>query len=273
MRLKHSRLSGSREPWSCPTLSLTWLIAAFLITCEASRYVLTRMQPSAPGEWLALSREGLANGFYWQFLTQGLVNSSIGELLASVGLFFVVGNELETLLGPRRLASALLLTLIPSAAFSLLWPPEGGEMGMWPGICGLVAVLCTMLPLLEFRYRLFGLVVSIRLRVVAVLSPTLLAFAVLLGWVSHTSLAVLPPALILGYFYARCIGYGMPTRIERYFYDQRLQRQRWERLDHRSFIEQEVDPVLEKIARAGRGSLSRRERKVLRHSVEQLNNP
>lgn len=272
MRLKHSRLSGPRKPWSYPTISLTWLLTAFFLTCHASQYLLTQSVPKADNTWLALSPVGIHEGFYWQFITHVLTAPSLWQLLASVSLFFIFGNELETLLGPRRLAGAFLFTLLPASAASLIWPPFGGQMSIWPGVCGLLAVLGTMLPMLEFRYRFFRLSVLIRLRLLAFIVPSGLAFAILTGWITHTSLLSLPSALILGYVYARWIGYGVPTRLERYFYERRLQRQRWDRLAPRQFIEQEVDPILEKIASTGWKSLTRQEKKILQRSTDTLNN-
>ncbi|MEO7934225.1 MAG: rhomboid family intramembrane serine protease [Chthoniobacterales bacterium] len=271
MRLKHSRRTGPRKRWTPPTISLTALLTAFFLTCHASQELFfAQTGLGSASAWLALSSDGIRHGYLWQFLTHTLVASSLGQLLASLIPLFLIGRELEPILGPRRLAGAFLLTLLPSSALSLAWPPDNGQMGLWPAVCGWLAILGTMMPLLEFRSRLFRRRLIVRLRVLTCLLPAVLACAILADWIPHCSLITLPPALLIGYLYARWLGYGLPTRLERLHHERRQQQQRWHRLAHRVFIVQEVDPILEKITRQGWKSLTRRERKILRHSADSL---
>ncbi|HEX8371831.1 MAG TPA: rhomboid family intramembrane serine protease [Chthoniobacterales bacterium] len=271
MRLRYSRLSRSGKSWGIPTISLTWLLTAFFLTCYASQHLLKLSLPGADATYLALSPDGVGNGFYWQFLTSAFASASLWQLSASVLLFFLCGNELEPIVGPRLFAGAFLVTQILGTAASLLMAPDGGQMGIWPGVCGLLAVLGTMLPTMEFRYRLFRKAFFVRMRLVAVLVPGALIVAILAAWIDRTSWITLPVAMLAGYLFARWMGYGLPTAPERYLHERKLQEQRWNRLAPREVIEQEVDPILEKITRDGWKGVTRREKKILLRSAEKLN--
>jgi hypothetical protein len=66
------------------------------------------------------------------------------------------------------------------------------------------------------------------------------------------------------------LGFGNPMAIERYLFDRRQHAARIERMPADQFIREELDPILEKISREGRGSLTRAERKLLQMGRQKL---
>ncbi len=131
---------------------------------------------------LPLSIEGLRHGWLWTFLSYGLLNSAtpLWALFLLAGLF-IMGRELEPLLGPRRLvtlfAGALLLGGLAWTAAN--WRQGGGLAGCMPGLYGMLVFYACVYPDEPFRLLLFFfLPVTIRPRqlVLALLALDLLAF-------------------------------------------------------------------------------------------------
>ena len=70
--------------------------------------------------------------------------------------------------------------------------------------------------------------------------------------------------------YAHLLGFGRPSFLQRRLRQRRATAERFHTISAGQFIAEEVDPLLEKIARDGIGSLSRNERRTLSRAREKL---
>jgi hypothetical protein len=74
---------------------------------------------------------------------------------------------------------------------------------------------------------------------------------------------------LLGYVYIKSLGYGVTPRWLRWWQSiteglrPRRSKPTEQRLSREEFIQEQVDPILDKISREGLQSLTRRERKIL----------
>src|SRR6188768_1335945 len=94
-----------------------------------------------------LSRIGLQEGFWWQFLTYAFLHGSLIHLLVNmVGLWFA-GRMVERLIGPWRLLLLFIFAAVVGGIFQLLFT-QGNILllGASGSVCGIILNFTTMLP-------------------------------------------------------------------------------------------------------------------------------
>jgi len=224
--------------------------------------------------YLALSRTGIEQGYYWQFLTYMFLHGGVLHLFVNcLGLYFV-GREVEIVLGPKHLLGIYFLGGFMGGIVQLLWTMYGRDIPLLGASAGVSAVLLaftTMLPELEITTLLF-LVIPIRMRAKWLgrgVIWTSILFAITGWWGDIGHMAHLGGA-VTGWFYTRRLGFGGAFWMQRFFRDRRRNRERQERMDPNEFISQEIDPILDKIAREGIHSLTRAERRILELGREKI---
>lgn len=236
-------------------------------------------------EELALSRDGLETGKYWQLFTfQFLHLGSWHFVCNAIGLFFL-GRPLEATLGKARLlevyfGSSFLGGLL-QATLALLIPRHFGmpTMGASAGVCGLLAAFA----LLERdRTFLFMFLLPIRAWHLLLFTLGVTVFFVLVPSEPGVAHAAHLGGLLGGMAYVHWF-----VRLERRLFDWRtvahpaerrgelVRAQRGEtrtrsrpepapeELPPAEFIRREVDPILDKISAHGLHSLTERERRIL----------
>ncbi|MCX6966354.1 MAG: rhomboid family intramembrane serine protease [Verrucomicrobia bacterium] len=222
--------------------------------------------------YLGLSREGISQGFYWQFLTYMFLHGGWLHLLVNcLGLYFA-GREVEIVCGPRHLLGIYFLGGIVGGIVQLLWMSASIPLvGASAGVCAVLLAFTTILPELEITALLF-FIIPIRMQAkwmgrIVVGSSLFFALSGLGGNIGHV--AHLGGA-VLGWFYARRLGFGGAFWLQRFVRDRRRTRERQERMDPNEFISREIDPILDKIAREGIQSLTRAERRILELGREKI---
>ena len=75
---------------------------------------------------------------------------------------------------------------------------------------------------------------------------------------------------LVGWVYVKQLGFGRTWRIQRYFFERRQREERLARMPSAQFIQEEIDPILDKICRDGLHSLTRAERKILERGREKI---
>ena len=142
--------------------------------------------------------------------------------------------------------------------------PENPLVGVSAGVAAVVAAYATTLPELEvighllfviplkLRAKFFGLSVAAigaacwAAKIQPIIGPAGILFGSVFGWV-----------------YVRQLGFGNPFWWQRRIFERRQRAQRLARMSADQFVTEEIDPILEKIAREGMDSLSREERRIL----------
>jgi membrane associated rhomboid family serine protease len=259
---------------------VTVLIVAGLMACSVAQWIFETMQPDVTIEktWvrdaLALGAGTLGEGSWWQFLTYGLVHAHPAIRLAELFLFYFAGSEVEPIFGGRKTLGLFLLAQVVGGLVQLLGMPgmPGVHVtGVSAAATAFVAAYATTLPELEVSGNLFFIVpVSIRAKYLG------LAFAFIsaMCWSARVLPLAAPAAAfagcVIGWFYARQLGFGRPYWFQRIMFDRRQREARLARMPAEQFLAEEIDPILEKIARTGMGSLTREERKLLERGREKM---
>src|SRR5215831_5232899 len=159
-----------RDAYHVPRMT-TWLIvvliAAFVIQSLLFFYGDFRLS-----DHLALSVDGLRHGRIWQLLTFQFLHSCPMPwhvLFNCLGLYFF-GRPVEEALGSRRF---LWLYFLSGIAGGLLYVittvvlPHHADIsvvGASAGVCGLIAIFCSLHPMQELTTWIYFLPITIRAR-------------------------------------------------------------------------------------------------------------
>jgi membrane associated rhomboid family serine protease len=220
--------------------------------------------------WLGLSAQTVSSGHVWQFLSFAFLYAHPLPLLANMLVLYFAGREVEPIVGLRHFVGLYAMGNLVGGvsqwgAYVAGLAPAGATMvGVSAGVAAVLAAYATILPELEVVLLLF-FVLPVRIRAKWIGLGTIASAGLL--WVFAGDSPVGPAGIVagcvVGWAYAKELGFGNPLAIERYLCDKRQHAARIERMPAEQFIREEIDPILEKIARCGKSSLSRSERKLL----------
>ena len=257
------------RPWAGGRPTATVLVVAVLIGAFGAQSLLEmvdkdRLGPVSLMGWLALDSSSVVAGEWWKFFTFGFLHANIFHLIANMLLLYFAGCESESILGRRHILAIFGAGTVLGGAFHCIAMPTYPLIGVSAGVAAVVAAYATTLPELEVVGHLF-FVIPLRVRA----KFFGMAVAAIGGacWAANIQ-PTLGPASVLfgsafGWVYARQLGFGNPFWWQRRIYERRQREQRLARMTADQFVSEEVDPILEKIAREGMESLSREERRIL----------
>jgi hypothetical protein len=153
----------------------------------------------------------------------------------------------------------------------LVFPGGGPIAGASAGVCAVLLALTTILPEFEVTLLVF-FVVPLRLRakyvgwMVAGSSVAMAAFQ----WAPGVAHVAHLGGCMVGWMYARQLGFGTPWWFQRRIMERRQREQRLDRMSPDQYMTEEIDPILDKIASDGIRSLSRAERRILERGREKI---
>ena len=258
--------------WAASRMSVVmWLVVAN-VAATLVQWGADFASPHWVESYFGLSHEGIAEGYYWQFLTYMFLHGGWLHLFVNcLGLFFA-GREVEIVCGPRHLLGIYFLGGLAGGIVQLLWVASPVPLvGASAGVCAVLLAFTSMLPELEITALLF-FVIPIRMRAkwlgrIVVGSSLFFMFSGLGGNIGH---AAHLGGAVLGWFYARRLGFGGAFWFQRFWRERRRTRERQELMDSSEFISREIDPILDKIAKEGIHSLTRAERRILELGREKI---
>ena len=263
---------------------VTWMgrfpvdVTTILVAVHALVAILTCLVVAAGGGavlnfMLFDSARVLGAGQIWRLGTYAFVHSPSMLLWFAIEMYmlFVFGREVERFIGQRAyIALYALLLLVPSLVLTV-W-----GLGQRTGLAGSVALhfgifvaFATIYPAAELLLRITAKWATVILGAIYVLQ--------LLAYNAWTDLAVLLTSIAVGFCFVRYRGVG-PELVW------------WENLKARlqpkpkfkvvpkpaparredDDISESVDPILDKIARSGIGSLTPNERRILDRARDRL---
>jgi membrane associated rhomboid family serine protease len=222
--------------------------------------------------------------FLWQLVTYMFLHGGIWHILVNMFVLWMFGSSLENRLGRSRFLQLYFISGIGAGlcyAFTS-WGPR------------------SLIPMLGASGAVFGVLIAfamlfperqITLLVFFVLPVTLKAKYLVLGFALLEILSLLSATrdnvahiahvggLLFGYLFMKskyrlALPYAFAERFSDALKRQWLWRKRagnrYKPIDTEEFISQEVDPILAKISRQGMGSLTRREKKILKRAHSQM---
>jgi membrane associated rhomboid family serine protease len=283
--MRHSRrqMATPTRHWRTGRASATAILVAATAAAATAQWLVAVLDRGAllPGNvleaFLALSVSSVNEGHLWQFFTFIFLHASPVHLLGNLLLLYFAGRDVEPILGTRHLLGLyfggnLLGGIAHVIVASQGWvPAEVPLVGISAGVMAVLVAFSTILPDLDVRVSLFFVLpVSLRAKFVGI-TATLVAVVL---WIAQVAPSTGPAAMlaggVLGWVYVKQLGFGCPLRVQRFFRDRKQRAERLDRMPPEQFINEEIDPILEKISREGMHSLTRTERRILEQGREKI---
>ncbi len=259
--------AGFRLRWSWTLTLVATYVVVLLAQQIATDYFHAQ---SFIFNYLALSREGLGQGFVWQLLTYQFMHAGWLHLILNSWVIIVFGTELERLLGARRYLALLFASGMVGGAVQMLmaicWPGAfgGAVVGASAGAFGLVAAFALIFPERELTMLIFFVIpLQLRAKTLLIISFVIALLGVIFPTGNIANAAHLG-GMVMGWFYVKMI-LKNPALLdvageERSFRPQPVKRMEKPADD---LVEGDVDAVLDKISARGINSLTSRERGIL----------
>lgn len=264
--------------WTTGRRSVVTLLIGFSVLAFIGQtFAETTFGHGFTAQWLSLSMAGIQKGYYWQFVsylfihgTPGLPYTGLIHLFVNMMTLYFVGREVEAIAGPRHLLGMYFLGGIVGGLAQIVASPIP-VAGASAGVCAVLIAFTTILPEFEVTLLLF-FVVPVRLRAKYV------GWLVVGGAVAMAAFHIMPGighmahlgGCMVGWIYARQLGFGSPWWIQRRLMERRQREERLIRMSPDQYMTEEIDPVLDKIAREGIRSLTRRERRILERGRDKI---
>ena len=243
--------------------------------------------------YFALSLAGLKSGYVWQLLTFQFMHAGWLHLIFNSVAIFFFGRPVETALGSGRFLavyfSSGIIGGVVQMLLALMFPAfDASVVGASAGAYGLVAAFA-VLHWTE-RFTLIFYIIPVTMRGKTLLWGTIvLALIGLADRNSGVANAAHLGGILTGFFYVRQIVQG---RWPQWEFPRRRQEPRElaaagkgkykfrgaaaakdEPFSPKEFMENEVDPILEKISAQGLQSLTAREREILEIARRKITRP
>jgi len=271
------RLSGRKQSlFARPWRQRQRVVLLALIGANAAAFVaqtlLEAYQPGVVREYLALSNRGLHDAYSWQFVTAIFLHSGPVHFLANTFLLYLLGRDVESILGQRHFFYLYLAGAIGGEFSHLFLMPAGSVLlAASGGVAAVIVVYATILPELELiSTKVFGAPLRLKAKHVGCAAVGLAVVFLCIyrsGAVGHSDYL---GGCIAGWLYAHLLGFGRPSVLQRVLRQRRVAAERYRQLTPDQIIAEEIDPLLEKISRCGMRSLTRTERRILARAHQRI---
>jgi membrane associated rhomboid family serine protease len=249
----------------------------------------------------ALSISALLQGKVWTILTHLFVHGSVMHLVGNCFMIFFTGKAVQSLIGSRHFLHIYFLSGLVGAATELmagwLMHKEVAIIGASGAAFGTLLALAVMLPQ-EMITAMLYFIIPVRLRLWT-LAMVLVGISAICAVLQTTGIWDLGIAnfdhlggALAGWWFVRLLGYGGPPVTYEHMWEERQRREEKRAyagvrkrqrtmesdeaevvmppLTKKQLIEQEIDPILDKIAAHGIESLSQEERRLLARASDQV---
>jgi membrane associated rhomboid family serine protease len=282
-----------RQPEYTPRVSMTVLLlivnAVVFLVQLASQH--TPNGQEIQDKYFALSLEGMRHGYVWQLLTYQFMHVNwIHILFNSLAIFFF-GRSVETVLGRSRFLSLYFVSGIMGGVlqmiFALLIHSDIPVVGASAGASGLVAAFAVISWTERFTLIFYFIPITMTGRTLLWVSLGMAAFGLFMTKSNIANAAHLG-GILTGFFYARQLLHG---HWPQWKFFQRHEKPReviatragenkfWrsaprdEEVSKDDFLQNQVDPILDKISAHGIQSLTAREREILESARKKMTRP
>ena len=279
--------------WSWTVVLLLAYAAMFLADLATQKYFshsrVFHDQPiliPAGLEWLPgylpLSKEGLAHGYAWQFVSYQFLHAGFWHLLLNCWAIYTFGRELETLLGGKKFLVLMFSSGIVGGVFQILvalvWPQYFGGPVVGASACafGLVAAFALIFPERELTMLIF-FVIPVHLRAQTLLMiSAVLAVAGIMFPMNNVANAAHLGGMAMGWFFVRRIMQRDWSPLTGALNFGRVPQKATpiksirDEVAAKDFLQEEVDSILDKISAHGIQSLTSREREILESARKRM---
>src|SRR6266478_3198627 len=243
VRLSRGKPSLFAQPWR---ESRRVVLLALIGLNVASFVAQLFLDASAPGfvrDYLALSNRGVHEAYAWQFVTATLLYGSPWHFLGNMLVLYILGRDLESILGQRHFLYLFLSGVIGGELGHLfLMPAETVLYAASGGVAAVLIAYAVILPeldLIAWRVRRFSINVKAKHAAIALLFLSLVMLMIdRNGAVIHSAI---PGGLVAGWLYTNLLGFGHASWFRRLLRRRREAFERVQRMSREEFIERQID--------------------------------
>ena len=265
MHLSGRKYASDTQPWTQRQRIVLLALISANLAIFAVQLLLETDQPGFVRDYLGISDRGVRDAYAWQFVTAIFLHNGPWHLLGNMLVLYFLGRDLESILGQRHFLYLYLAGAVGGELGHLfLMPSDSVLLAASGGVAAVLVAYATILPELELTTRIF-LVVPLRLRAKH-LAYGATALAIVLLCIDRTrtvSHSAYLGGCAAGWLYAHLLGFGRTSFLQRHLRQRRAAAARYERLSIDELMNEEIDPLLEKISLCGLVSLTRKERRNL----------
>ena len=220
----------------------------------------------SPDYIFGISKTGIENGFYWQFLTYGFLHGSPLHLLLNMFALWIFAGELENFWGTKRFVIYYLLTTTGAGFFihlmnyfSPYMDPNTVTIGASGAVFGILLAFGMIWP---NREVLLYFIIPIKMKYFVLIFGlieffgTIQSFSITAGNISHIG-------HLGGIITGIAIIAAYRIRLPKDFINKRKSKQKLKIITSQNKAKDTIDRLLDKIAREGMSSLTSDERKEL----------
>ena len=271
MRLYGRKYSLKTQHWAqhqrLVLLTLIGANVAFFVT----QLFLDAFQPGFVRDYLALSGRGIRDAYSWEFFTAIFLHYGPWHLLGNMLVLYLLGRDLECILGSRHFLYLYLAGAIAGELGHLfLMPSDCILLAASGGVAAVLVAYATILPELELTAMMLFMPIRLKAKYLAYgafVVAVVLVFFDRRGTVVHSAYL---GGCAAGWLYAHLLGFGRPSFLQRFLRHQRSETKRYEQMSLEQLMREEIDPLLEKISRQGIISLTRSERRTLSKARDKI---
>ncbi|MBA3830382.1 MAG: rhomboid family intramembrane serine protease [Chthoniobacterales bacterium] len=265
MRLSGRRASSHAPPWASRQRVILFALLGANCAAFVAQLLLQNYEPATIPTYLGLSYRGIDQAFAWQFFSALFLPGNIFQFAANILALYFIGRDVEAILGQKHF---LYLYLLGAAGGELghllLMPSTTVLLAASGGVAAVVVAFGTILPELEMAGAIFFLLpVKLKAKHFAYLVFALGGLLLAIdrrGVVSHSAYM---GGCCAGWLYAHLLGFGRVSFVQRFLRERKMEHERRRQMSVAEFMNEEIDPLLEKISRCGLTSLTRSERRKL----------
>ncbi|MEY2481357.1 MAG: hypothetical protein QOI04_2284 [Verrucomicrobiota bacterium] len=272
MRLSRRKPSSLTRRWSERQRVILLILVGANIAGFVAQVFFETYQPGMVRDFLGLSDRGVHDAYAWQFITAMFLHAGPWHLAANMLVLYLLGRDLESILGQRHFLYLYLAGAIGGEISHLfLMPTSSVLLASSGGVAAVLVAYATILPELELTSIFFS-IFPLRLKAKHVVCVIVLVGIGLL--IVNRSGVVIHSAFLggcaAGWFYSHLLGFGRTSFLQRVLRQRRAEAERLEHMSAEQFIAERVDPLLDKIFRTGINSLTRSERHMLARAREKI---
>jgi membrane associated rhomboid family serine protease len=265
MRLSGRKYSSETQHWTQRQRVVLLTLISANVAVFVAQLILESFEPGFVRAYLGISDAGVRDAYAWQFVTAMFLHDGPWHLLGNMLVLYLLGRDLESILGSRHFLYLYLAGAIGGELGHLfLMPPDSVLLAASGGVAAVLIAYATILPELELTALMFFMV-PLRLKAKhlgygAIILGLVLVCVDRTGIVSHSAYI---GGCAAGWLYAHLLGFGRPSFLQRFLKQRRFEAERYQQMTVEELMTQEIDPLLEKISNHGFVSLTRSERRNL----------
>ena len=150
MRLSGRKYAQTARHWTRPQRFVLAVLIALNCGAFTTQLLLEIFYPGSIRDFLGISKAGVHDAYAWQFLTAMFLHIGPWHLAANMILLYLLGRDLEALLGQRHFLYLYLSGALAGEFGHLFLMPN--ESVLYAGAGGVAALVCAyavILPEME----------------------------------------------------------------------------------------------------------------------------